>query len=148
MPEAPYADLYNDDILSLAASLRNARLERPCGSARKVAKLCGSDIEIDIIMDGAVVSECALRVKACALGQASAAVLYRHIIGASLGDISAARSALRAMLKDNENSPKGRFKALHILQGAANYPARHGSILLAFDAAIAAIGQCQNIKGE
>ncbi|MEE9347899.1 MAG: iron-sulfur cluster assembly scaffold protein [Robiginitomaculum sp.] len=136
-------DLYNDDILTLAASLRNGRLERPCGAARKTAKLCGSEIEIDVAMQGKLVSQCAMRVKACALGQASAAILYKNIIGASLDDICAGQEALRAMLKDGADYPSGRFGALQVLKGAGKYPARHASILLAFDAAIAAIKDSQ-----
>ena len=67
--------LYNTDILTLSAGLKNTRLESPDASVRKVAKLCGSWVELDIKMDGQAVSDYALRVQACALGQASAAIL-------------------------------------------------------------------------
>ena len=135
--------LYNTDILTLSAGLKNTRLESPDASVRKVAKLCGSWVEIDITMDGDVVADYALRVQACALGQASAAILQEGLIGASLSDLTAARDALRAMLKeDGEGAEKqfggGRFEKLALLKGVAGYPARHGSTLLAFDAAVEA----------
>ena len=141
---APYikimlGSLYNTDILTLSAGLKNTRLECPDASVRKVAKLCGSWVELDVKMDGDSVSAYALRVQACALGQASAAILQEGIIGASLADLTRAREALKAMLKDGGEPPQGRFEKLKLLAGVADYPARHGSTLLAFDAAAAAV---------
>ena len=110
MQRSPYIslmfdDLYNTDILTLSASLKNERLDAPNGTARKVSKLCGSWLEIDVNMDGDVVSEVALRVQACALGQSSAAILQQGIIGASLEEITEAKDALRAMLKSDGEPP-------------------------------------------
>jgi len=91
-------------------------------------------------MDGDVVSEVALRVQACALGQSSAAILQQGIIGASLEEITEAKDALRAMLKSDGEPPKGRFERLALLKGVKAYPARHTSTMLAFDAAAEAVG--------
>jgi len=144
MRRSPYIhvmfdDLYNTDILTLSASLKNERLESPDGKARKVSKLCGSWLEIDVNMDGEVVSEVALRVQACALGQSSAAILHQGIIGANLDEIVKGRDALRDMLKANGQAPIGRFEKLELLQGVKAYPARHISTMLAFEAAVEAI---------
>jgi len=134
-----FTDLYNTDILSLSSTLKNERLVDPDGTSRKVSKLCGSWVEIDInILDGRI-SESALRVQACALGQASAAILKENIIGASKEDILNARDGLRAMLKDGGSPPKGRFKRLALLVDVAAYPARHTSTMLAFNAALEAM---------
>ena len=145
MQRSPYIsimldDLYNTDILTLSASLKNERLDAPNGTARKVSKLCGSWLEIDVNMDGDVVSEVALRVQACALGQSSAAILQQGIIGACLEEITQAKDALRAMLKSDGEPPKGRFERLALLKGVKAYPARHTSTMLAFDAAAEAVG--------
>lgn len=134
-----FNDLYNTDILTLSASLKNERLESPDGTARKVSKLCGSWLEIDVKMEGAVVSEAALRVQACALGQSSAAILQEGIKGASFEEIVEARDALREMLKGDGEPPNGRFERLALLKGVKAYPARHTSTMLAFDAAVQAI---------
>lgn len=131
--------LYNSDILTLSSTLKNEALEAPDGTARKVSKLCGSWVEIDVTMDGDVVKEAALRVEACALGQASAAILKERIIGAGLGDLVAARDSLRAMLKEGGDSPSGRFERLAMLEGVRAYPARHQSTMLAFEAAVTAV---------
>lgn len=132
--------LYSSDILTLSATLTNAALDVPDGSSRKVSKLCGSWVEVDVIMNGSVVQDAALRVQACALGQASAAILKEQIIGASLTELTAARDGLRAMLKDDANPPAGRFERLAMLEGVRAYPARHQSTMLAFEAAVAAVG--------
>jgi NifU-like protein involved in Fe-S cluster formation len=134
-----FDDLYNTDILTLSASLKNERLEGSDGTARKVSKLCGSWLEIDVNMEGDVVSEVALRVQACALGQSSAAILQQGIIGANLQEISEARDALREILKADGTAPEGRFEKLTLLKGVKAYPARHISTMLAFDAAVEAV---------
>lgn len=134
--------LYNTDILTLASDLRNEGLSAPCGTARVVSKLCGSELEIDIDMKDGIVTACALRVQACALGQASAAILKAKIIGANITDVTAARDVLTAMLKSGGEAPKGRFSDLKLLAGVAKYPARYQSTLLAWNGAVEAMGAC------
>ena len=130
-------DLYSNAVLRLAADIpRVGRLARPHASARKVSRLCGSEIEVDIAMAGTRVGDLALRVKACALGQASAAILGRHVIGASQKDLVMARDQLKAMLKQGQPAPRGRFAELAVLESARAYPARHQSIMLAFEAVV------------
>ena len=108
---------------------------------RKVSRLCGSEIEIDIVMRGERVADLALRVKACALGQASASVLARQVVGASLKELEVARDSLLAMLKQGKPAPRGRFGELAVLEGARAYPARHQSVMLAFEAVTEAARQ-------
>ena len=134
-----FDDLYNTEILTLSASLKNERLDAFDGTSRKVSKLCGSWLEIDVKMKDYVVSDVALRVQACALGQSSAAILQQGIIGASLDEIIDARDALRKILKADGTAPKGRFEKLTLLKGVKTYPARHASTMLAFDAAVDAV---------
>lgn len=131
--------LYNTDILTLSSSLKNASLDQPDRTARKVSKLCGSWLEIDVKMSEGVVSDVALRVQACALGQASAAILQAHIRGATLAELKDARDALKAMLKEGGPPPEGRFAQLALLQSVKEYPARHQSTMLAFEAAVEAV---------
>ena len=133
-----FTDLYNTDILTLSSTLENASLPAPDGTARKVSKLCGSWLEIDLNIEDGVVSDCALRVQACALGQASAAILKESVLGASLAELTDAREGLHALLKAGGAAPTGRFAKLALLAGVAKYPARHTSTMLAFDAAVTA----------
>lgn len=133
-------DLYSNAVLRLAADIpRIGRLERPHASVRKVSRLCGSEVELDVVVQSGRIADLALRVKACALGQASAAILARAGIGASLRELELARDSLKAMLKQSGPAPRGRFAELQLLQSARAYPARHQSVLLAFDAAVEAV---------
>ena len=59
---------------------------------------------------------------------------------------SAARDALRAMLKEAGEPPAGRFAELRHLQGVADYPPRHTSTMLAFEAAVEAIEQARTTR--
>ncbi len=132
-------DLYSSRILALAANMpRAGRLAAPQGSAEKVAKLCGSRIVVDLVLTDGRVSDFAQEVQACALGQASAAILGANIIGATTEEIRQARDALRAMLKEAGPPPEGRFADLGVLAPVKDYPARHASTLLAFEAALSA----------
>lgn len=133
-------DLYSAKVLALAANLpRLGRLARPDASAEKVSKLCGSRVLVDVAVDGSTVSDFAQEVKACALGQASASVLGAHVVGASIYELESARDQFRAMLKDGGSPPEGRFAELAMLAPVKDYPARHASTLLAFEAVCEAV---------
>ncbi len=97
------------------------------------------------VEDG-VVADFAQDVRACALGQAAAAVLGEHVIGADLHEIEVARDALRAMLKSDGPAPEGRFSELSVLAPVKDYPARHTSTLLAFEAAAEAVRTATEAK--
>jgi NifU-like protein involved in Fe-S cluster formation len=133
-------DLYSAKILKLAADMpRAGRLAAPDASSEKIAKLCGSKVTVDVKVEDGVVVDFAQDVRACALGQASAAVLGAHVVGAGVGEIELARDALSAMLKANGPHPTGRFAELAVLEVVKDYPARHASTLLAFEATVEAV---------
>ncbi|NQE63388.1 iron-sulfur cluster assembly scaffold protein [Caulobacter sp. RHG1] len=134
-------DLYSAKILTLVANMpRAGRLAAPDASAEKTAKLCGSTIVVDVMLDSeGKVADFAQDVAACALGQAAAAVLGANVIGAGLSDIELARDSLAAMLKSNGSPPAGRFAELAVLEPVKDYPARHASTLLAFEATVEAV---------
>lgn len=129
-------DLYSARILKLAANLpRTGRLAAPGATAERVSKLCGSRAIIDVVVKDGVVVDYAQDVKACALGQAVAAVLGESILGAAVEEIEAARDQLHTMLKSGGPAPSGRFADLALLEPVKAYPARHASTLVAIDAA-------------
>lgn len=133
-------DLYSAKLLKLAANLpRAGRLDSPDASVEKVAKLCGSRVVVDVKVQGGQVTDFAQDVKACALGQAAASVLGSKVIGASLPELEVAREQFRAMLKAGGPAPDGRFSELSMLAPVKDYPARHASTLLAFEAVTEAV---------
>lgn len=136
-------ELYSARVLKLAANMpRSGRLPAPQGSAERVSRLCGSRAVVDVVLgpDGRVV-DYAQEVKACALGQATAAVVGEAVIGASVEELEAARDALKAMLKSGGPAPEGRFAGLAVLETVRDYPARHASTLVPIEAAAAAARQ-------
>jgi NifU-like protein involved in Fe-S cluster formation len=137
-------DLYHPRVLELAADMPHVgRLENPDGAATKVSRVCGSVVTVELKLKDGVVSEIAVHPKACALGQAATGVLAMHAIGATPAEIRGARDALRAMLKDGGPPPAGRFWELRHLEGVREYPPRHVSTMLAFDAAVEALEQAR-----
>ncbi|MGZ6016637.1 MAG: iron-sulfur cluster assembly scaffold protein [Phenylobacterium sp.] len=141
-------DLYSGKLLKLAANLpRLGRLAHPDASVEKVAKLCGSRVLVDVTVDGDRVADFAQEVKACALGQAAASVLGSQVVGASLAELETARTQLRAMLKTGGPAPDGRFAELALLAPVKDYPARHASTMLAFEAVTEAVRRATGVAG-
>ncbi|HXA37447.1 MAG TPA: iron-sulfur cluster assembly scaffold protein [Phenylobacterium sp.] len=135
-------DLYSAKLLALAANMpRTGRLAAPDASVEKISKLCGSRVVVDVVVDGGRVADFAQDVKACALGQAAASVLGAQVIGATLEELEVTRQQFRAMLKDGAPAPDGRFSDLAMLAPVKDYPARHASTLLAFEAVTEAVRQ-------
>ena len=128
-------DLYTAKILKAAANMpRAGRLAHPDASAEKISKLCGSRVIVDVVLKDGRIADYAQEVKACALGQAAAAIMGQHAVGASVQEIESARDALRAMLKSGGPPPEGRFADLAMLAPVKDYPPRHASTMLAFEA--------------
>lgn len=137
-------ELYSREILRRTTQLAHVgRLAQPQAAADKVAKLCGSTVHIELSLDGDVVSDFAQEIQACALGQAAAAILSQHVVGATTEEVFAARDGLRALLKGEDAAFPERFQDLEILKSVKDFPARHASTLLALEAtceAIASLG--------
>jgi len=131
-----FGDLYHNRVLELASDIPHVgRLSDAQGSSLKVSRVCGSTVEVGVKLDAdGRISEIAVEPKACALGQAATSILTRHAVGRSLGEIEAARDALRAMLKDGAEPPNGLFWELRHLQPLRDDPPRHTSTRLAFEA--------------
>ena len=138
IPPVPSA-LYSRDILRLAASIPClGRLDAPQGSAERTSKICGSRIAVDVALDGeGRIAALGLEVKACALGQASAALMAAHAPGRTQSEIEDARDALAAYLAGAIDHP-GAWPGLEAFAPARAFPARHAAILLPFEAAAAA----------
>jgi len=142
--ETDLIKLYSARILELAADIPHlGRLEAPDASVKKRAPLCGSTVTVDITTDGETIADYAAEVKACALGQAAASVVGAHVIGCSFDQISTARDALKAMLKQDGPPPPAPFDGLEVLHPAREYKNRHASIMLTLDALGEAIEQAR-----
>ncbi len=133
--------LYSTQILALAADIPHAgTLEDAEASARRRSPLCGSTVTAYVKTDSeGRVADFAQNVRACALGQASSALLGRHAIGLDRDTIATGRTALEAMLKEDGPTPPAPFGGLEVLRPARDFRNRHASILLAWDALLEAL---------
>ena len=138
--ETDLIKLYSARILALAADMpRTERLENPTATAKKRAPLCGSTVTVDVTVNDGVITDYGQDVKACALGQATAAVVGSNIVGLNVEQVREGRDALLAMLKSDGPVPAAPFSELEVLQPAKEYKNRHASIMLAFDATLDAL---------
>ncbi len=139
-------DLYSDALLDAAASIpEKGALQDADASSRKVSKVCGSEVGVDLKLRDGVVADIALDVKACALGQASSSILARHIRGTTPEELRILHREMVAMLKEGGPPPTGeRWEEMKKLEPIKDYPARHASTLLVFDAVIDCLDQIEN----
>ncbi|MEP2889296.1 iron-sulfur cluster assembly scaffold protein [Tateyamaria sp.] len=127
--------LYSTRILALAADMPHTeRLADPDATIKKRSPLCGSTVTVDLRVADGRIAEFGQDVKACALGQAAAAVTGNAALGRSLDELRAARDDLRAMLTEQGPVPGAPFNGFDVLEPAREFKNRHASILLAIEA--------------
>ncbi|WP_010543361.1 NifU-like protein, partial [Sphingomonas elodea] len=101
---------------------------------------------VDIVADEAGrVAKVGMLVRACALGQASAALLGEAVIGRSPAEIAAARDALTAWLAGERDTPPD-WPGMDLFIPALPHRGRHASIRLAFEAAAEAAAQAAEAR--
>jgi len=135
-------DIYHARLLELAAAIpRSQRLSRAEATATAQSKLCGSTVTVDIVMDGDRFADFGQTVKACLLGQAAASIVGREIVGTPVSELHGVAATMRRMLKEYGPPPAGRWSDLGTLEPVRDYPARHASTMLVFDAIEAALAK-------
>ena len=128
-------ELYNRDILRLTATLSHTeRLENPHATITKTSRICGSKIIIDVMLEDGVITHYGQEVKACALGQASAAIVAEHAIGLNKDSFLPIAGAFETMINDGTALPEGAWEKLVLLESVKDHPSRKGSVMLPFEA--------------
>jgi NifU-like protein involved in Fe-S cluster formation len=133
------APLYTTEILRLAASLSEPhKLEREDGRAEVRSPTCGSRLTLAVQLeaDGRVAAVSQL-VRACAFGQASAALLERGAAGRNQDDVSRILGEFTDWLAGADQAPD--WPGISALAPARSRKSRHGAILLPFRALLAAM---------
>lgn len=139
MSAAGQAVLYTPELLALAVSLAGWPLDpsaahqgearsRSCGSTLRFG--CETDQEGRIRTPG-------LRVAACAVGQASAAIFIAHAEGRAAADLARALDQVERWVAGT--GPQPDWPGIEAITPALGYPGRHGAILLPWRAACAAL---------
>lgn len=136
------APLYTIEILRLAGSLPDpVRLERVDGAAKLRSPTCGSTVQTEVRMDGEVVAAISQQVRACAFGQAAAALVAQHSVGRSRDEVARMLEGLSGWLEGSRDEPGG--WGLEALAPARSRASRHGAIVLPLRTLLAAIEDSQ-----
>ncbi len=142
-------DIYSRDILSLVANIpRIGRLAAPDATVSASSRLCGSTLIVDLAIDGEAVTDFAMDIHACALGQAAASVVAANIVGSNAAELRDLRQTMQRMLTEDGPPPAGRFAQLALLEPVRDYKARHPAIMLIFDAVVAALEKAGALRPE
>jgi|SRR5918997_602848 NifU-like protein involved in Fe-S cluster formation len=132
------APLYTIEILRLAGSLPDATpLERVDGRSELRSPTCGSSVLTEVQVDGGRVIAISQAVRACAFGQAAAALVAQHAVGRSRDEVADALQALTAWLEGTRDDPGG--WGLEALAPARSRTSRHGAIVLPLRTLLAAV---------
>lgn len=131
--------LYTPELLRAAVELAQwPPLEGALRQGLARSPTCGSTIALDLRLDGAGrIEAIGLKVRACAVGQAAAAVFARHARGLDGRAILGAHDRLCGWL--GAGAPAPLWPDLSLIAPAAEFPARHGAMLLPWKAALAAL---------
>lgn len=142
MSDSDLMQLYSRRILALTTTIPHlGNLQDSDGSAMRRSPQCGSSVTAHLRLEGGRIVDFAQEVRACALGQASASVLGAAVIGRNRAEIEQTRAELHAMLTQGAAPPLPPFAELEALLPARDFPNRHPSIMLAWDATLAAMDQ-------
>lgn len=133
------ARLYTPELLALAVELAGVPpLDGADAQAEARSPTCGSTLAMGLMLDGAGrIADLGMRVRACAVGQAAAAIFARHARGRDLADIADTLQQLEAWLRGEGEAPD--WPDLELVAPARAYPARHGALLLPWKAASTAL---------
>lgn len=146
--------LYNEKILGFAAHIgQTERLADPDATVTHHSPLCGSRITVDLKLADGRVTGYGQQVRACALGQAAASILGRHVIGQDAATLRELARIMRAMLKENGPPPgpdfaQGAFIDLEVLTPVREHKARHNAVMLPFEAVVKAIDQIEAAQAQ
>lgn len=133
--------MYTRELLRLGLRLaEQGRLSDHDGSAEARSRTCGSVVIADVRLDGGRVTAFGQDVKACAVGQASAAVLGSYVVGLTRDQITEAHRSFESYLNGLSDEP-GAWPELQLLAAVREHKGRHAAALLPYDAVLAAIDQ-------
>lgn len=136
---APARTLYTPAILGAATALADFAWNEALplrGEAR--SRRCGSALALALDTDSeGRITHIGLRAHACAIGQAAAQIFASAAEGRTRSEIAVARAGLAEWLGGEADAPD--WPGVLLVEPALGYPARHDAILLAWDAALAAL---------
>ena len=141
MTAPPRTSLYSPQMLALAVELADNPLDPHApllGEAR--SRTCGSTLALGCAIDGdGAISAIGMKVSACAVGQAAAAIFAKSAVGKDRDELLAAERGLVAWLSGEGELPD--WPRLAMLEPALAHKGRHEAILLPWRAALDALSK-------
>ncbi|HEX9805660.1 MAG TPA: iron-sulfur cluster assembly scaffold protein [Alteraurantiacibacter sp.] len=135
--------LYTPELLGWTVRLAAYRLAEDlplAGEARSPS--CGSTLSLTLDTDDrGAISAIGMRVSACAIGQASAAVFAEHAVGRDAEEIASSLAEMEAWVAGEGALPG--WPDLKVIAPARDFPGRHGAMLLPWKAALAALSKAE-----
>lgn len=131
--------LYTPELLGLATGLAAFPLtdDLPLRADAR-SRTCGSTIALGLALDqNGLVSRVGMKVSACAIGQASAALLAQSVRGHNPGQVCLTAEGLAAWLAGTGDLPP--WPGIEALVPARDHPGRHGALMLPWTAASKAL---------
>lgn len=127
--------LYTAELLQLAVRLADYPADSSLpfqGTARSPS--CGSTISMGLALDDAhAIVSVGMKVHACAVGQAAAAIFADGSPGKDRESVASARLALERWLSGEGALPD--WPGISTIEAVRAYPGRHGALLLPWKAA-------------
>lgn len=131
--------LYTPELLGLATGLAAFPLtdDLPLRAEAR-SRSCGSVIVLGLMPgDDGLIAAVGMNVSACAIGQASAALLAQSIRGTAPDQVRMTATKLARWLEGEEDLPH--WPGIAALAPARDHPGRHGALLLPWTAASKAL---------
>lgn len=127
--------LYTPEMLALATGLAAYPLDGHfTHTATARSRTCGSVIELGLECDDTgCITRVGMRLAACAIGQASAAIMAAAILGRSADDMTAAHQQISKWLEGSAPLPS--WPGFEVISAALPHKGRHGALILPWTAA-------------
>ena len=134
-PEVELDELYRDLILDHSRRPRNRRtLDEPKLVGEGYNPLCGDEVEVEVRLDGDVISDIGFGGRGCSISQASVSMMTEAVRGKSLEDARLLIADFLRMMTEPGFTPSDRLGDLEAFLGVAKYPVRVKCATLAWHA--------------
>jgi len=123
--EAEIDELYRELILDHYRHPRNrGSIESPTVSRQGYNPLCGDEIVVDLLVNGGVVEDVAVRGGGCSISQSSASMMSEAIVGRTVDEVESLFGGFTAMMRGSDDVDLDSLGDLEALMGVRKFPMR------------------------
>ena len=123
--EAEIDELYREVILDHYRHPRNrGSIGSPTVSRQGYNPLCGDEIVVDLLVNGGVVEDVAVRGGGCSISQSSASMMSEAIVGRTVDEVESLFGGFTAMMRGSDDVDLDSLGDLEALMGVRKFPVR------------------------